>query len=108
MCASEYKTKYSLVSVGHVLSPVCLRRASELIATLTTQCVWRSRPNQRSGVTLWSAALSLATRGTTGEEVSGHLSFPLHLDNSSAVQLVSVAGQHVVQVCGHLGEGTDI
>lgn len=54
------------------------------------------------------ASLSLTARGTAREEVSSHLSLPLHLDNTSTVQLISVVDQHVVQVCGHLREDTDI
>lgn len=48
--------------------------------------------------------LSLTTRRATGEEVGGHLPLPFHLDKTSTVQLVSVVGQHMVQVGGHLGE----
>lgn len=61
------------------------------------------------GVTLWlSPPLTLPARRATGEEVSGHLALPLHLDKTAAVQLVSIAVKHVVKVCGHLTEDTDI
>lgn len=62
---------------------------------------------------LWCPALHTHTHtlpglGATGEEVRGHLALPLHLDETSTVQLVSVAVQHVVKVCGHLTDDTDI
>lgn len=44
----------------------------------------------------------------TGEEVSGHLALPLHLDKTATVQLVSIADKHVVKVGGHLTADTDI
>jgi len=104
MCASEYVTRDRLVSDSHLLSPECLHRASVLIAELTTQSLCSLCRTNAVGVTLLSAGLSLTARGTASEEVSGHLPLPLHLDNTPTVQLVSVVDQHVVQVCGHLGE----
>lgn len=88
--------------------PIVFARASELITELTTQSLCSLCPASAVGVTLRSALLLLTAWGAAGEEVSGHLSLPLHLDNTSTVQLVSVFDQHVVQVCGHLREDTDI
>lgn len=51
---------------------------------------------------------TLPSLRAAGEEVSGHLAFPLHLDETATVQLVSIAVQHVVKVCGHLTKDTDI
>lgn len=55
-----------------------------------------------------SPGWSLTARGAAGEEVRGHLPLPLHLDDTATVQLVSVADQHMVQVCGHLREDRGI
>lgn len=55
-----------------------------------------------------SPGRSLTARGAAGEEVRGHLALPLHLDDTATVQLVSVADQHMVQVCGHLREDRGI
>ena len=88
--------------------PVCSHRASVLIAELTTQPLCSLCLVSAVGVTLQSASPLLTARGAAGEEVSGHLALPLHLDNTSTVQLVSVVDQHVVQVGGHLRENTDI
>lgn len=107
MCASECVTtsrQAELVSVGRLLSPVCLRWASVLIARMTTQSLCSLRLISAARVRLPLTA----ARGTAGEEVSGHFTLPLHLDNTSAVQLVAVVGQHVVQVRGHLRKDTDI
>lgn len=106
MCACYYVTtsrQAKLVSAGRRLSPVCSHRRAELSASLLLSVLsvqWVSLCGP--------AGLSLTARGTAGEEVSGHLPLPLHLDNPSAVQLVSVVDQHVVQVCGHLREDMDI
>lgn len=51
---------------------------------------------------------TLSRLRAAGEEVSGHFALPLHLDETSTVQLVSVAVQHVVKVRGHLTKDTDI
>lgn len=98
MCASDnIQTGTELVSAGPVFCPQCVsHRASVLIAELTTQSLCSLCLISAVGVTLRSACLSLTARGTAGEEVSGHLSLPLHLDNTSMVQLVSVVDQHVV------------
>ena len=95
-----------LVSAGLLLSLVCSHRLSpgwtlkSLCCSLSCQC--------NGSHSVGSPALLLTARGTAGEEVSGHLPLPLHLDDTSVVQLVSVVDQHVVQVCGHLREDTDI
>lgn len=93
-------------------SPVCLHHAwrawAPLIAELTTLCLCSLCLVSAVGVTQRSACLSLTAWGTTGEEVSGHLPLPLHLDHTSTFQLVSVVDQHVVQVCGHLRKDADI
>lgn len=62
------------------------------------------------GVMLWLShpLLPLPPCRATGEEVSGHLALPLHLDKTATVQLVSIADKHVVKVCGHLTADTDI
>lgn len=101
MCASEYVTTYrraELVCVGPSpgCPPVCSHCDSVLIAELTAQSLCGVWLVSAVGVTLRSASLSLTARGTAGEEVSGHLPLPLHLDNTSTVQLVSVVDQHVV------------
>lgn len=99
MCASEYMTTYrqaELVSVGPLLSPVCSHCASVLIAELTTQSLCSLCLVSAVGVTLRSSFLLLTAWRAAGEEVSGHLPLPLHLDNTSTVQLVSVVDQHVV------------
>lgn len=36
------------------------------------------------------------------EEVGGHLPLALHLDHTTALQLVAPTGQHIIQVCGDL------
>lgn len=51
---------------------------------------------------------TLPSLRAAGEEVSGHLALPLHLDETPTVQLVPIAVQHMVKVCGHLTEDTDI
>lgn len=51
---------------------------------------------------------TLSRLRAAGEEVSGHFALPLHLDETSTVQLVSIAVQHVVKVRGHLTKDTDI
>lgn len=53
-------------------------------------------------------AHTLPSLRATGEEVSGHLALPLHLHKTATVQLVSIVVQHMVKVCGHLTEDTDI
>ena len=44
----------------------------------------------------------LTAGGATVEKVSGHLSFPLHFDEATALQLVALVVQNVVQISGHL------
>lgn len=105
ICASEYVATYSLVSAGLLLSPECLHHASSWPLSVSLCSLWRI---SGVGVTLRSNGLSLTTWGAAGEEVSGHLSLPLHLDDTSTFQLVSIVGQHVVQVCSHLRDDTDI
>lgn len=51
---------------------------------------------------------TLSRLRAAGEEVSGHFALPLHLDETSTVQLVSIAVQHVVKVRGHLSKDTDV
>lgn len=50
--------------------------------------------------------LTLPRLRAAGEEVSSHFALSLHLDQTSTVQLVSIAVQHVVKVCGHLTKDT--
>lgn len=90
-----------------------------LLSLMTTSCPWRSSPSRALSLSAvpavsaqWESTcgrlpLSLTARGTTSEEVSGHLSLPFHLHHPSTLQLVSVVGQHMVQVSGHLGKDMD-
>lgn len=104
LCGCGYSTtrrQALLVGVGRHLLPFaqCLAAQMDADPWVSLQSLlWCPHPHTHTLPSLRAA----------GEEVSGHLAFPLHLDETATVQLVSIAVQHVVKVCGHLTKDTDI